>query len=289
MSAKGLLTIAPCPTGCAVLHRIRPRTKGNDPLWVISTDRPRSLRHTPPPPVPIAAGFGDLYPCWGVLPIGMRRTRTHAETGREGIAAEGGTIMKRSTSTRATAVAISCAIALGTAFASAGSAQALDTDRKPQKADFSAAARALDVVEDAILLGTPLPRHDPAIGDEKVRLSVTTPGYRYTPWFPENPQVMIGAVDIRVAAKGVAPGPLTVWVKAGGHACVPRTSSLWQKVTIPNGGTFSFALKNKWYSTAIFLRVSDVKHNYRYESITVRVGPKSYEEGNWTLAEIVSG
>lgn len=183
-------------------------------------------------------------------------------------------------STRVWTVVLVCAMALVVTCASMGQARALDTSAKPRKADFSDAARALDVVEDALLLGQPLPPHDPALGHEKVQLSVTTPGYHYTPWFADNPQLVYGTVDIRVTAKGVARGPLTVWVKAGGHACVPKTASRWQRVVIPNGGTFSFALADRAYSTAIFLRVSDVDHNYRYEAISVRVGPQSYlDEG----------
>lgn len=185
-------------------------------------------------------------------------------------------------STRAWTVARVIAVALVAACASVGQAQAFDASAKPRKADFSDAARALDVVEDAILLGEPLPPHDPALGHEKVRLSVTTPGYHYTPWLADNPQLVHGTVDIRVAAKGVARGPLTVWVKAGGHACVPKTSSPWRRVIIPNGGTFSFALADKAYSTAIFLRVSDIESNYRYEAISVRVGPQSYLDGGVT-------
>lgn len=159
----------------------------------------------------------------------------------------------------------------------ANPAHALDTEQKPGKADFHAAARALDLVEDAVILGRPLPPHDPALGSHRVRLDITTPGYRYEPWngFYEE---AVGTVNIRIAARGVAPGPLTVWVRAGGHACVPNTSSKWQRVTIANGGTFVFPLKNKSYSTGIFMRVSDQQHHFRYAVISVSVSPK-YDDG----------
>lgn len=194
--------------------------------------------------------------------------------------------MKTNRSVRSIAAASLCALTVSAAWGSAGSAHALDTTDKPKKAHFNAAARALDVVEDAIILGQPLPAHDPALGDRKVRLTVTTPGYQYAPWDLDNPQRAVGSIDIQVSAKGVAPGPLTVWVKAGGHACVPGTKSRWQRVSIPNGGTLSFELEDKWYSTAIFLRVSDVQHRYRYESINVQVATKEYADGSETPAVI---
>lgn len=186
---------------------------------------------------------------------------------------------------RAITVAGTSAIVAAAACMSAGPAHAIDTMSKPKRGDFQAAAYALDVVEDAVLLGRPLPPHDPALGDANVRLTVTTPGYTYTPWHGDDLRVT-GSVNIKVSAKGLAAGPLTVWVKAGGHACARGTSSAWQRLTVPNGGTFTFALKDKFYSTAIFLRVSDVKGKYRYESVSVRVAPTIPDGEYWTPGEL---
>jgi len=175
-------------------------------------------------------------------------------------------------------------VAIGIVDATRAQAAVIDGDRKPTRGAFHAAAIALDRIEDAEILGRPAPVFDPALGARGVKVSLSMPGCKDCGDFWG--QRAQRSVKIKVDTKGFARGPLTVWAKAGGHACVSGTGSKWRKWTVTNGGTFTFPLVDKHYATAIFIRVSDTTGVYRYGDTSVRVQPWSKTCPNCTPATI---
>ena len=182
-------------------------------------------------------------------------------------------------------VALVLVAGIGMADAARAQAAVVDGDRKPGGASLTAALMALDRIEDAEILGQPAPAFDPAVGTRGVRLALSMPECEgCDDYWGQRAQ---RSVKIKVDTKGLARGPLTVWALSGGHACVPGTKSKWKRWTLNNGDTFTFPLVDEFYSTYIFVRVSDRNGKFRYESITVNVTPWSKTCPNCTPADIV--
>jgi hypothetical protein len=173
--------------------------------------------------------------------------------------------MRRTLTVLATAVTAGALLIAGTA-----TAHAADMTRKPSGDALLNALIAMDRVEDADILGQPAPKHDPALGSQKVRLNIDIKGYNDDNWGDR----VTGVVPFIIKARGLADGPLTVWAMAGGHMCAPGTRSKWMKWTIRNGDVLNFPVKNRSYTTSVFFRVSDRNGAFRYGKTTVRVTPE---------------
>lgn len=151
-----------------------------------------------------------------------------------------------------------------------GTAHATDASKKPSGSEFAAAAYALDRVEDAVLLGRPLPPHDPALGSSKARLTITVAGYNPDNWGDRVSRIAPFIINTR----GLASGPLTVWAKAGGHMCAPGSESKWMKWTgFRSGRAIEFPVQDKSYDTYVFFRVTDREGTTRWGHSRVRVTP----------------
>lgn len=153
-------------------------------------------------------------------------------------------------------------------------AWAADASQKPSRAESDAAFRALDAIEDALILGKPTPAFDPALGHRRARVTLSTPDLVVEGGWPWEKRA-VGSVRIAMKVTGMATGPLTVWAMAGGHACVPGTKSPWQRWTVRKGDDIIFPLKDRTYSTYVFLRVSDSRGRFRYAHTVVPVASRA--------------
>ena len=163
-------------------------------------------------------------------------------------------------------------VAVGVAFSSAGTAQALDLSNKPGGMPMQNALMALDRIEDAEILGRPKPPHDPALGARAARVNISVPGYDPADW---NARVG-GPIPFTISVNGFARGPLTVWALVGGAMCVDGSKSKWRKWTIRNGATIKVPVADKSFNTYVFFRVSDSQGTFRWTSSLVRVASKAY-------------